>query len=59
MFYPIKLKLRRIIRYFKQIINYQSFDSHKYSREITEMFPYLTKTLSLALSQTLFKQVFF
>ena len=57
--YPIKLQLCRIVRYIKQVMNVpQFFDFCTYSREITDLFPDLTKTLWLFFSWTLVKRGF-
>ena len=59
--YPFKLKLCRTVMHTHQAgrENTISFEFRTYSREIIDVFPKLTKCLSLAFSRTLFERVFF
>ena len=54
--HPTKLKLHRIVKYVKQIINRLLFDDCLYSEEIIDVFPHLKKALTLAFSWTPIKQ---
>ena len=58
--YPVKFNLCRIVKYIAHVMNITLFFfcCHKYSRETVDVFPDLTKSLSLGLSWTLFKQSF-
>ena len=59
MFVLIKFKLCRIVKCIDQVMNMPLyFCFHAYSREIIYVFPDVTKILSLALLQTLFKSGF-
>ena len=58
-FYPISLKLYRIVKYMKQLLTIRYFCLACIPKGDINLLSDLTETLSFAFPQTLFKQVFF